>query len=420
MGSRLRTVSPISEQSQKETVLVWAEAAKFFGARIQDPQSECEPPHEARKADMSMAAAKALKAVLGQMEAAHRLISNREMVVEDIVNAGPNSLKGGKLTQQDLKRVDGKHKAAVDAMVKVVACRLLGQEASGPSTPEEARAWAEAAVFLSKRIQGSSAEMSGRTPDMSLRAATAMRAVLADIEASNKLMSNRETVIQDITNPGLGAVKGGQLTQRDLKRVDSQHKATVDKMTREVCGRLLGKKMMEPSTSEVLIWEEAATFFNSRIQASSHECARRNPDMSQAAAKAMRAVLATIPCQSEKIDTSSLEAARMLMFNAERVVQDITNPGPKNIDGKSLTQKDLKRVDIKHRAFVDSMIGAVCCRLLGKTTCTPSTTVEGQVWAEAATYLSGRIQGTPSQMQGRNPDMSSGAAAALRFVLKQM
>merc|ERR1712050_716116 len=117
MGSRLRTVSPISEQSQKETVLVWAEAAKFFGARIQDPTAECEPPHEARKADMSMAAAKALKAVLGQLEAAHMLMANREMVVQDITNSGKNGLKGGKLTQQDLKRVDSKHRASVDEMV---------------------------------------------------------------------------------------------------------------------------------------------------------------------------------------------------------------------------------------------------------------------------------------------------------------
>merc|ERR1712050_236165 len=420
MGSRLRTVSPISEQSQKETVLVWAEAAKFFGARIQDPTAECEPPHEARKADMSMAAAKALKAVLGQLEAAHMLMANREMVVQDITNSGKNGLKGGKLTQQDLKRVDSKHRASVDEMVNAVACRLLGHEASGPSTPEGALAWAQAAVLLSKRIQGSSSEMAGRAPDMSMRAATAMRAVLADIEASNLLMCNRETIVADITNPGPGAVKGGQLSQQGLKRVDRTQNASVDRMIREVSGRLLGKKMTEPSTSsEAKVWEEAASFFNARLQSSSHECRGRNPDMSQAAAKAMRSVLASIPCQAEKIDAYGLEAARLLMFDAERVVRDITNPGPKNIDGKTLTQQQLKRVDVQQRVAVDAMIGGVCCRLLGKTA-SPSTSTEGQVWAQAASYLSGRIQGSPDEMRGRNPDMSSGAAAALRTVLKQI
>merc|ERR1712118_346428 len=97
----------------------------------------------------------------------------------------------------------------------------------------------------------------------------------------------------------------------------------------------------------------------------------RAPDMSRAAATAMKKALADI------------EAAQMLMFNAERVVSDITNPGPKNIDGKTLTQSD-------------------------------------PVWKQAASFLSGRIQGTPNEMPGRNPDMSSGAAQALRSVLGQM
>jgi len=419
-GTTLTTVASISEPLAKEKVLLWAEAAKFLAARIQDPNTENDPPHEARKADMSVAAGKALKAALGQMEAAHMLLSNREMVVQDITNSSGQGLKGGKLTQTDLKRVDSSKKASVDAMVKVLGGRLLGLEGAVPSSPEEGLVWAEAAVFLSGRIQGSSMDMPGRAPDMGRAAATAMRTVLADIEASGKLMSNREMVVQDITNQG-GALKGGDLTQKDLKRVDGQHKASVDKMIREVCGRLLGKKMLEPtSSSEAQVWEQAATFFNSRIQASSFECKGRSPDMSAAAAKAMRAVLATMPSQSGKIDASSLEAAQMLMFNAERVVQDITNPGPKNIDGKTLTQTDLKRVDVKHRVSVDQMIGEVCCRLVGKAGSKPSTAEEGKVWAEAAGYLTERVQGTREEMEGRNPDMSSGAATALKKVLAQM
>jgi hypothetical protein len=113
-----------------------------------------------------------------------------------------------------------------------------------------------------------------------------------------------------------------------------------------------------------------------------------------------------------------MEAAHMLMNNRERVVQDIANPGPKNIDGKTLTQTDLKRVDAKHRASVDAMVREVCCRLLGKGASMPQAPGEMSVWAEAARFLSGRIQGTPSDCPGRNPDMSSAAAAALRAVLE--
>merc|ERR1719150_176248 len=86
---------------------VWADAAKFFSSRVQDPQSMCDVPHENRKADMSMAAAKALRTTLGQMEAAHRLLSNRQMVLQDITNQGQQGLKGGKLTQAVVESTDG-------------------------------------------------------------------------------------------------------------------------------------------------------------------------------------------------------------------------------------------------------------------------------------------------------------------------
>jgi len=62
------------------------------------------------------------------------------------------------------------------------------------------------------------------------------------------------------------------------------------------------------------------------------------------------------------------------------------------------------------------MMGEVCCRLLGK----PASGKSDLVWKQAASFLSGRIQGTPNEMPGRNPDMSSGAAQALRSVLGQM
>merc|ERR1719291_1602987 len=150
-------------------------------------------------------------------------------------------------------------------------------------------------------------------------------------------------------------------------------------MVNELCCRLLGRPMLKkPSSDDALVvWPEAATFLAGRIQGSPSDCPGRNPDMSSGAATALRTMLA------------KMEAAHMPMNNRERVVQDITNPGPKNIDGKTLTQTDLKRVDAKHRASVDAMVREVCCRLLGKGTSMPQAPGEMSVWAEAARFLSG-------------------------------
>merc|ERR1719356_1275657 len=180
-------------------------------------------------------------------------------------------------------------------------------------------------------------------------------------------------------------------------------------MVREVCCRLLGKGASMPQApGEMSVWAEAARFLSGRIQGTPSDCPGRNPDMSSAAAAALRSILA------------QMEAALMLMNNRERVVQDITNPGPKNIDGKTLTQTNLKRVDAKHRASVDAMVREVCCRLLGKGSSMLQVPGEESVWGEAARFLSGRIQGAPTDCPGRTPDMSPAAAAALRAVLESM
>merc|ERR1719343_1687241 len=248
-----------------------------------------------------------------------------------------------------------------------------------------------------------------------------MRRGLGEVEAACKVTSNKERIVQDITNPSMSAVGGGVITQTDLKRVNYVHRASVDAMMREMCNRLLGRKTNGPShPGEAQVWAEAAQFFNNRIQVSTGECPGRNPDMSEHAAKAMRKVLPQISNQLVKIEAPNQEAAQMLMYNRERVIQDITNPGPKNIDGKTLTQTDLKRVGAQHRASVDAMVREVCCRLLGKGASEPQAAGEASVWAEAARFLSGRIQGAPQDCPGRSPDMSPAAAAALRAVLESV
>jgi len=272
---------------------------------------------------------------------------------------------------------------------------------------------------------------------MSNNAAKMMLRMLAQIEASSKLMSNRERVVKDITNPGTQNIDGQGLTQPELKRVNPAQQETVSAMVREVCGCLLGKKMLIPSTAGVAqVWADAAIYLHGRIHSLASECQGRNPDMSPAAAEAMRtvlvqvinrpanidtmsSVLTQIVSQPERVAAPSWEAAHKLMSNRERIVRDITNPGPWNIDGVGLTQTDLMRVDSTGRAVVDAMIIEVCCRLLGEIMTSPSLQ-DAKMWAAAARYLSGRIQGTNQEKPGRKPDMSPGAATALRAVLQQM
>merc|ERR1719453_2114781 len=108
---------------------------------------------------------------------------------------------------------------SVEAMVREVCCRLVGKTMTEPLTPQEVMVWAEAARYLSSRVQGSAAECPGRQPDMSIAAAGALHTLLGKMEASHMLMSNHERVIQDITNPGPQNIDGKTLTQMELKRV---------------------------------------------------------------------------------------------------------------------------------------------------------------------------------------------------------
>merc|ERR1719265_2350510 len=121
-------------------------------------------------------------------------------------------------------------------MVREVCACLKGKPAmSAPSSPTAFRVWADAASYLSGRVQGSAEEMRGRKPDMSRDAAAALRMVLGHIIESQKLFQarqeagqaldkNRQKVVEDICNAGPKAISGKALTQRELERVDSKHK----------------------------------------------------------------------------------------------------------------------------------------------------------------------------------------------------
>jgi hypothetical protein len=123
------------------------------------------------------------------------------------------------------------------------------------------------------------------------------------------------------------------------------------------------------------------------------------------------------------------EAARKLISNHKAVIADVTNPSRKlNIEGKPLTQTELKRVGLESKVQVDQMLREVARRLLGCRKGTqqlderpePLNATQVQAWRGCATYLVGRTQSKPEQKPGRKPDMSEAAAAALFAVLEEV
>jgi len=112
-------------------------------------------------------------------------------------------------------------------------------------------------------------------------------------EAAKKLISNHEAVLRDITDLM-------PRTQPELGRVPLFDAPYVDQMLREVSRRLLGRRSdayelpdaAAPSTvGQSEAWAQTATYLYGRIQAAPGEKPGREPDMSVAAANALREVL---------------------------------------------------------------------------------------------------------------------------------
>merc|ERR1712048_630377 len=306
-------------------------------------------------------------------------------------------------------------------MIKDVSGRLLGNRrllfnvfealTPVPANSEDAKVWAQAAGFLAGRVQGSPGECPGRAPDMSTRAAIALRKVLAKVEAANLLTINREKVVMDITNSGPSAIGGGTLTQTNLKRVDPNDATAVNAMITAVSARLNGDPTgVTSNLKEARVWAKAASFLSERIQGSVSACPGRAPDMSSDAATMMRTALGEI------------EAAAMLSSNRDKVYQDITNTKDIGIGGGKLTQTNLKRVGPKDAPYVRSMLREVSERLVGNSTSVATKSEdEKRVWAEAARFLSRRIQAAGDQRcPGRAPDMSQNAATRMKAVLTEI
>ena len=118
------------------------------------------------------------------------------------------------------------------------------------------------------------------------------------------------------------------------------------------------------------------------------------------------------------------EAARKLISNHHRVLADITNAFP-------LTQYDLERLPVAARHYADQALRETARRLVGfrvideaddglPTSAQPSTPAQAAAWKGACAYLDGRIQAAREECPGRSPDMSEGAAAAMRSVLREV
>ena len=124
------------------------------------------------------------------------------------------------------------------------------------------------------------------------------------------------------------------------------------------------------------------------------------------------------------------EAARKLIGNHVNVLNDVTNPSDTlNIDGKPLTQLELKRVPAAGAPHVDQFLREVSRRLLGhrpgligdlQEYVDPGKLGQAAAWMGAAAYLEGRIHSHPAQKRGRAPDMSPPAAAAMRAVMAEL
>ena len=115
-------------------------------------------------------------------------------------------------------------------------------------------------------------------------------------EAAQKLIANHVHVLKDVTHTAPS-------TQTNLCRVDIKLAPFVDQALRECARRLVGdrpgsselEEKLEPSNEDQAnAWRGMARFVAGRIQAMADQHPGRQPDMSEAAADAMRAVLCEI------------------------------------------------------------------------------------------------------------------------------
>ena len=127
--------------------------------------------------------------------AARKLISNHANVLLDLTNASETlNIEGRPLTQQFvLRRVAPADRSFADEFLLELARRLLGRCSSVSwrvelGSARAASVWMMASKYLDGRIQSTPDQKPGRTPDVSVEAAAAMKAVMAEMQASAAAM----------------------------------------------------------------------------------------------------------------------------------------------------------------------------------------------------------------------------------------
>ena len=217
------------------------------------------------------------------------------------------------------------------------------------------------------------------------------------MEAGVTLRNNRARVLKDVCNPSTTMnIESKPLTQLELIRVDAKHEAIADEALREIERRLLAQGASDPITEvDRSVWAAVATYLDGRIQSMDKQKPGRKPDMSAPAADAMREVLHQLRSMTHSREARE-EAGWRLRNNRACVLKDVCNPNPRfNIDGKPLTQLDLNRLAPEHESLADEALREIERRLLGEGMSVPVTEEAGHVWSAVASYLNGRIQGTP-------------------------
>lgn len=118
-----------------------------------------------------------------------------------------------------------------------------------------------------------------------------------------------------------------------------------------------------------------------------------------------------------------VEAARKLVTNRDRVINDVCNPARKSqpIPLTVVVSKD-------DRGAAENGMKETARRLLGcpsgvdtvQAPIKPTTDAEKQAWVDMAMIIDARLQTIPQQCSYREPDMSEEAGAALRATLKEV
>jgi len=280
-----------------------------------------------------------------RVEAATKIISNRQAVLNDICNPARKSVS------RIIEVVPAHLSIDVENGMRETARRLLGNSSMMPINRPDGdgrEAWVSMAKVMDARLQTSQEQCPDRKPDMSAAAGNALRDVLKEVcgeqfpsrvapfssgkmfkptnagpptcksdwssleralenynpglainaaakhsqqarfEAARKLITNRQAVLNDVCNPA-------RKTMHNIHEVVPLHLAgTVESGMKETVRRLIGAPggVSRPDgPTELEAWVGMAKVISSRLQTSTQQCPNRAPDMSEEAAQALVDVL---------------------------------------------------------------------------------------------------------------------------------